>query len=210
MFGNNQSEKPIMPIHHDRHSAFMTTAGSVAGEGLKGTAKGAVVGMGSGALVGAALFAGAALLLLTPLGGVVWGAITSGLAAIGGIGTGAGAISMTHAGVVGALVVGAGLVGAVMGGVKGLFAGGLLGGLFGAGKGMKDGHNQVVQERAAAQAVDQEMGAAQAQTQALMMQAQAARSPFPAHGHPMNMASPQISTAGLEHSPLAERQLQMA
>jgi hypothetical protein len=206
MFWNRKNEVPhdAMPIHHDRHSAFYTTAGNVAGEGLKGTAKGAVTGLGAGALLGAALFVGLAILLMNP------GIIVAGIQAVGTAVGGITGLSVGGGFGTGLVVIGAGIAGAMIGGVKGLFTGGIIGGLFGAGHGLSKGREQVAQERMTAQAVDQQLGAAQMQSQAMLMQAQAARSPFPPQGSAMNMASSKIDASGAEHSKLAERQLQMA
>jgi hypothetical protein len=205
MFWNRKNEVPhdAMPIHHDRRSAFSTTAGNVAGEGLKGTAKGAIGGAG----IAVALALGAGLLLATAI--VFPGALTGLMGFLGfeGLTFGAAATKvLAFTGIAGvATVVGTAIMGPTFAG-----AGGLFGGIFGAGHGISKGHEQVAQERMAAQAVDQQLGAAQMQSQAMLMQAQAARSPFPPQGSAMNMASPKIDAAGAEHSKLAERQLQMA
>lgn len=217
----NSAPREIMPVHHDRGSAFATTAGSVAGEGLKGTAHGAVEGIKWGGLTGALVLGGFVALLF--FGGPIFGAIGSAVTAIttavgGGTAAGGGlSISLPIL-----AIGGAAIVGGAIGAFKGLFAGGILGGLFGAGKGMKEGHEQVSQERAAAHAMDQQLGVASMQTQMMMMQAQAAQhhAPaarpaahhgFPPHGHDKNPASPKINAADIaHHSTLADRQMQLA
>jgi hypothetical protein len=149
-------QRETLPINHSTGSHVVHAAGGAAGGGIKGAIMGGLTGLVVGALaLGAVGFAAAMFL--------------TGTWTIAPIVTGAMEFVFSGPGLLTAALTG---LGAVVGGQMGLFGGGALGGVVGGVSGATHGHEQVQRDRAAAQMVNAEVGAMQAQAAAMQAQAQ--------------------------------------
>jgi hypothetical protein len=161
------SNEEIVPVRHGALSAFGTKTGEAVSGGVRTGVKSALYWIAGAAAIGA---------------------VVGVLVAFPGILGVAGALPGLPAAVTSAAawIVGLGAVGAIIGTVTSPFVG-VLGGLFGLGKGYQQGRERVNMERGAAQMMDMEITNAQMQMMAAAQQPR--QTGTPAQGTRYNQAA---------------------
>lgn len=170
----------IAPIHHSTGSAIATTAGSAVGGGFRTGAKAALTWILAFAILGVLVGTGAYL--------PIWEAVTAFGASIG---------TSLGLGGTGSAILGKGLFFGLAFGTFGLLTSGLpavIGGFWGAGKGIGDGMDKVRQETALARNIETSIAIQQAQ----MMGEPSRYAGLPQPGSRFNPAMSSIQAASAE------------
>ena len=180
-------EEEILPVRHGALSAFGTKASQAAGQGVRTGLRSALYWIAGATAIGATI----GLLIAFP-----------GILSLGGV------LPVLPSAVTSAAswILGLGALGAVVGTVTSPFIG-VLGGLFGLGKGYQEGRQRVNMERGAAQMMDMEIANAQMQMMAAAQQPR--QTGTPAQGTRYNQAAATVDAGSLARDGvIAGQQLQ--